>query len=155
MKNAKYTAHQIAEWFMNWAASDEDEGSSDIDNLKMQKILYYADGHYLARKGSPLFGEAIEAWAHGPVVPEIYREMKYGKPQPIVANDDYKWNVIDGETSKFLAGIWDAYGQYSSWKLRNMTHATAPWRDKFDPDIKNNPIENDAIRKYFISVEAQ
>ena len=62
---AKFRAREIAEWFLAWAEDIE----ADISNLKLQKLLYYAQGHYLARTGVPLFDDVIQAWAHGPVVP--------------------------------------------------------------------------------------
>jgi uncharacterized phage-associated protein len=149
----QYTAHQIAEWFINWAISDDDDQGEDLTNLKVQKLLYYAQGHYLARYGKPLFSNKIEAWAHGPVVPAIYAEMKYSKS--LKPSPDYDWSVIDRDTTEFLAGIWDAYGQFSAWKLRNMSHATAPWRDRFTPDEKHTVIPTDAIKRYFVGVESK
>lgn len=79
--------------------------------------------------------------------------MKYG--DTLKADDDYDWNRIDEGTAKFLAGIWDTYGQFSAWKLRNMSHATAPWKDHFDSAEKHKAIPNEAIKKYFVGVEAQ
>ena len=46
----------------------------DVTNLKVQKLVYYAQGFYLALNGKPLFNNDIKAWAHGPVVPELYQE---------------------------------------------------------------------------------
>ena len=151
--SAKYSAHDIARWFQNWAVSDDDDQGEELTNLKIQKLLYYAQGHYLAKYGKPLFHDQIEAWAHGPVVSEVYRDMKYG--DSLKADDNYDWNLIDKETTEFLAGIWEAYGQFSAWKLRNMSHATAPWKDRFNPAEKHTVIPNEAIRKYFVGVEAQ
>ena len=55
--------------------SEEDVGDG-ISNLKLQKLLYYCQGTYLAIKGTPLFEHPIEAWEHGPVVPEVYHQYK-------------------------------------------------------------------------------
>lgn len=46
-----YSALTIAKWFVAWAEAEEDE----LSNLKLQKLLYYAQGHYLACYGRPLF----------------------------------------------------------------------------------------------------
>lgn len=153
MEQAKYTAHQIALWLANWADRGDEEEAEDLTNLKMQKLLYYAQGHYLAKYGHPLFSDSIEAWQHGPVVPNIYRDMKYHR-DVLAPSNDYDWDSIDEETASFLAGIWNAYGQYSAWKLRNMTHATTPWRDHFDPTVKHSVIPDDEIRRYFLGVQA-
>ncbi|HAS22646.1 MAG TPA: hypothetical protein DCR51_05795, partial [Idiomarina loihiensis] len=45
-------------------SNDEDEGS--ISNLKLQKLMYYAQGLSLALFERPLFDGNIEAWTHGP-----------------------------------------------------------------------------------------
>jgi uncharacterized phage-associated protein len=63
-------AKDVAEWFINWAASDEE--SSDLTNMKLQKVLYYAQGHHVGQYGKPLFGDQIEAWSHGPVVASVW-----------------------------------------------------------------------------------
>ncbi|WP_317643179.1 Panacea domain-containing protein [Bombiscardovia apis] len=152
MTQAKYSAQQIAQWFINWAYNDDDQDGDDLTNLKVQKLLYYAQGHYLARYGKPLFSEPIQAWAHGPVVPEVYREMKYSSDD-LAPDSDYNWSLIDEDTASFLAGIWDTYGQYSAWKLRNMSHDTAPWKDRFNPDQKSTVIPNEAIRQYFSGID--
>ena len=50
-----------------------------MTNLRLQKLLYFAQGWHLARFGRPLFDASIEAWPYGPVVPEVYRAYKeYG-----------------------------------------------------------------------------
>ena len=47
-----------------------------MDNLKLNKLLYFAQGSVLANTGSTLFIDPIEAWREGPVVPEVYHKYK-------------------------------------------------------------------------------
>ena len=54
---------------------DRDSGST-ITPLKLQKILYYAHGYYLANYDKPLFQEDFQAWANGPVCPELFYKTK-------------------------------------------------------------------------------
>lgn len=42
-----------------------------IDPLKLQKLVYFAAGEYIALTGTPMFPEALEAWDHGPVVYDL------------------------------------------------------------------------------------
>lgn len=44
----------------------------DLTNMKINKLLYFAQGHYLREYGEPLFDDGIEAWDHGPVIPAVY-----------------------------------------------------------------------------------
>ena len=45
------------------------ENGKSISNMKLQKLLYLAQGIHLAlENGAPLFEDTIEAWKYGPVV---------------------------------------------------------------------------------------
>jgi len=44
-----------------------------ITNLKLQKLLYYCQGWHLAYHEKVLFSDPIQAWVHGPAVPNVYR----------------------------------------------------------------------------------
>ncbi len=143
-----YNADKIAHWFLVRNKSDYDSGITDelISNLKLQKLLYYAQGCVLAIKGEPLFGDDIYAWEHGPVIPAIYHEYKSFGKSGIDFDEHYDISVIDKETNEILEQVYTEFGQYSAWKLRNMTHEEMPWRST----EKNEIISNDVIKKYFM-----
>jgi len=44
--------------------------------MKLQKLVYYSQAWALVWDEEPLFTERVEAWANGPVVPDLYREHK-------------------------------------------------------------------------------
>ncbi|MDB6118895.1 MAG: putative prophage protein, partial [Verrucomicrobiaceae bacterium] len=70
-------ALDVAKYFLSKA--DADEAGDVISNLKLQKLLYYAQGFHLALTGAPLFEEDIQAWVHGPVVREVWQAFnQYG-----------------------------------------------------------------------------
>lgn len=117
------SAQLVAEYFL--ALQDEDAGDT-ISNLKLQKLLYYAQGFHLAVFGVCLFEDEIEKWTHGPVVPTIYHEYKSHGQNDIPAPTDVDFSEIDTE---FLNEVYNEFGQYSAWKLRNMTHDESPWVD--------------------------
>jgi uncharacterized phage-associated protein len=136
------TAREVADYFL--ALQDEDAGDS-ISNLKLQKLLYYAQGVHLAMYGRPLFPEAIYAWKHGPVVPEIYHFFKeYGaKPIP---RPDLDFSRYDSEMQEFLTEIWNVFGQFSAWKLRNMTHEESPYKEA---EEWAGEISHESMKEYF------
>lgn len=138
------TALQVARRFL----AKQDEAAGDlISNLKLQKLLYYAQGLYLAWKGTPLYSERIEAWQHGPIIPNAYHAFKQyqGKPIPIEeARTDEP--IQDGEIKDFLNEVYDVFGQYSAWKLRNMTHEEDPYREA---EANGGTISQDSMRRYF------
>jgi uncharacterized phage-associated protein len=111
------SGHDIAKYFL--AQTDEDAGDL-ISNLKLQKLLYYAQGFNLALYDEPLFPESIEAWTHGPVVPEVYHEYKdFGSNAiPIPSNVDF--SKYDQQTRELLDEVYSVYGQFSAWKLLSL-----------------------------------
>lgn len=143
-----YSASTIADWFVAWADTEE---PTDLTNLKLQKVLYYAQGHYLANQGQPLFSEDIQAWSHGPVVPGVYHRFKRFGSAPLQLDEtsSFKWDDVDHATTQFLIRIWNTYGALAAWRLRNMTHDERPWLETFKPKVSNLVIPHDALRSFF------
>jgi len=142
-----YTANDIANWFLNENRIKINfEDSEYITNLKLQKLLYYAQGCYMAKYGKPLFNDDFLAWAHGPVIKSIYDKYKSNGASGIVYDEDYKCN-LDDETIDFLKKIDNYFGQYTAWKLRDMTHQELPWMNTRRNDI----ITKDLIKDFFIN----
>lgn len=136
------TPKQVAEYFL--CMSDPDIGDI-ISNLKLQKLVYYAQGFHLAMFDKPLFDEPILAWEHGPVVESLYQSYKsFGSgaiPQPDIFDD----TVFTPEQINLLKEVFEVYGQFSAWKLRNMTHAEKPWNDT----PRNQEISTTLMQEYF------
>lgn len=139
-----YAATDIAQWFINRAACDVGaKGGEYLTHLKLQKLLYYAQGCYLAVEGRPLFNDKIYCWTHGPVVFNVYHEFKqYG--DKII--DEVSPINIDDHTGSILEQVYDIFGAYSALKLREMTHNEAPWKNT----EKDKEISLDLIQSYFI-----
>lgn len=117
---AEYSALTIAKWFSAWA---EEVEQAHLTNLKLQKLLYYAQGHHLAWAGAPLFREDLQAWSHGPVVPEVYRAFKDFGSEPIrlPESDPFSWADVDETTAQFLMKVWNTYGGFAAWRPRHPT----------------------------------
>ncbi|PIK32373.1 hypothetical protein CS954_03080 [Bacillus siamensis] len=121
------TALEIAKYFISKSFP---ETSENITNLKLQKILYYAQGNYLAENGldKPLFNEELQAWIHGPVVPEVYHEFKiYGFNE--IPKTQNNCSHLPLPVTSFLDRIWDKYKSYTGKELEDMTHDELPWRN--------------------------
>ena len=56
-------------------AEGENRGIA-LDPMKLQKLLYLAQGYYSALTEGPWISEPFEAWDYGPVVPSLYREFR-------------------------------------------------------------------------------
>ena len=75
----------VADFFIDIANKNTDD---TLTNLKLNKLLYYAQGEYLARTGKPLFDDEIQAWDYGPVVPVIYYKYKRNNANEITPITD-------------------------------------------------------------------
>ncbi len=137
-------ALDIAEYFLT--LQDEDAGDA-ISNLKLQKLLYYAQGLYLALNGRKLFDEKIKAWQHGPVVPEVWHNYKEFGNRSIEPPTGFDPDVLPEEVTQHLDEIWQAFGQFSAWRLRDMTHSEAPYENT---DM-NEEILPSMMKDYFES----
>ncbi len=139
------SAKTIAKYILS--LQDEDAGDL-ISNLKLQKLLYYAQGISVALNGvdNPLFTDTIYAWEHGPVVKTVYREYSdYGKgslpilPRPKLEESDA--SIVDE--------IYRVFGRFSAWRLRQMTHEEAPWKDNYQPKELNIVIPLEDLAAHF------
>ncbi|KQV60124.1 hypothetical protein ASC95_01200 [Pelomonas sp. Root1217] len=139
------TAADVARYFLSLA--DEEAGDT-LSNLKLQKLLYYAQGFSLAIDDQPLFGERLEAWTHGPVVPDVYHLFKSYGSGPIPLPGDFDPMSLDAGTRELLDEVYEVYGQYSAWKLRNMTHDEDPWKDAYDEE-PSSQIPHGALQRFF------
>lgn len=130
---ATYAADQIASYLLTLVGAED----NDVSNLKLQKLCYYAQGLITAmRGGERLFSEDLAAWDHGPVVPSLYRKFKVHGSQPIPRIVDFDINQIDDKDRLAINDIYEYYGQYSPWRLRNMTHEERPWIEAYNGDKK-------------------
>jgi len=119
------TARDVARYFL---ANVDEESGDNITNLKLQKLLYYAQGFHLAmRGGDPLFPEKVLAWPHGPVVKSVWLQYKPCSFNPIAIPADFQEDEYLPEIQEILDAVYSTYGQFSAKKLEQMTHEESPW----------------------------
>jgi len=103
------------------------ETDERLSHLKLQKLLYFAQCATLAETGEPLFTDPINAWKHGPVVKSVFKKYtgSGAKPLPRPKRDEIP--CLDATTARRLDAVYAYFGQYSAWKLRNITHEESGW----------------------------
>lgn len=129
------------------ANTDISQGDT-ISNLKLQKMLYYLQGFFIAAFDKKLFEESIEAWQYGPVVREAYFHFKDFGPSAIVLKGDE--NIIDlpKAENELFQEVMLEYGQFSAIKLMNMTHEELPWKKTFNENPQGE-ISYELLKEYF------
>ena len=110
----KLRAFDVANYFL-WLANDI---GSFVSNLKLQKLVYYAQAWHLALYDCPLFDEDFQAWIHGPVIPELFEKYQHFGWQPI--HDDVHPDLPDAIV-KHLEEVADEYFSCDAYLLEKMT----------------------------------
>jgi uncharacterized phage-associated protein len=116
---------EVARYFL-WLACNQ--GDELISNMKLQKLMYYAQGYHLAKYDSPLFDGVIEAWDHGPAVREVYGAYKDHGRQGIPCPDGFRISGYSESEQELMNDVFSEFGQFSANALRNMTHDDPIWR---------------------------
>lgn len=134
LKSYNIPVQEVANYFLDKL---DIETEDCISNLKLQKLVYYAQGFVLALTHKKLFNDKIEAWLHGPVVRVLYDEYKANGATAIVKTENLEYTNLQKypELMEILDEVYQVYGQFSAWKLRNMTHDERPWLDTRINDI--------------------
>ena len=96
-----------------------------LTNLKLQPLLYYAQGWHLADHGVPLFDDAIEGWFGGPVVPAVWTAFGVEGWEPIPADPDV--SGVPAAVREFVREIWDGYGPLTEFESGDMAARERPW----------------------------
>ena len=127
--------------------SEMDMGDA-MTNLRLQKMLYFAQGWMLTRHGVPLFQESIEAWKLGPVVPQCYEWYKGSGCYPLRAEMPPR-EAFTTDEYEVLLDTWTELSKYSTSQLINMTHEPGtPW-DTVWNHSKQREIKTEDIKRFF------
>lgn len=121
--------------------------SRSLTSLKLQKLLYLAQGWSYVWDNRPLFQDEFEAWQYGPVNAEVYSYFKkYGRNE-IPEQEGYE-GYLDKDSRETLDAIWEKYCSYSAFELVELTHKQEPWRNAYPGRAT---IKNSDIKFYFQS----
>lgn len=134
----------ITRWFIN---------KLQPDPLKLQKLLYFAQGISFCMYDKELFEENFEGWVHGPAIRSVYQ--KYSNFGCNGIDIKYEYPELDEEVLSVLEYVKNNYGKYDGKYLENVTHQQTPWlyaREGLDPDARaDKTIPKELIAEYFIS----
>lgn len=165
MKN-RVSAIDIANWFLWYNEVQQNRYSVNSDNydvyeglthLKIQKLLYFADGVNLAVNGTPLFKEKIYAWPHGPVVREVYEKLSCNGREEIKFTEDNFSKIQEmndnNDLYDLLVSVYNSYAGYTAWQLREKSHVVGgPWQITVDTKGMQKEIDKELIKSYFKTI---
>jgi uncharacterized phage-associated protein len=148
-KDRVYNAVDIAKYILAVAYENGDV----VTNLKLQKLLYYAQAWYMVKHGGKkLFSDDIEAWKFGPVIRDVYDLYKSYSRNPIdetSCKDDISKLELDDR--KFMDEFLAEFMDYSALSLVNMIHNEPPWQEAFDEQNQygSHIISTDSMYNYY------
>lgn len=144
----------ISRYFLHLASRGDEP--CPITHMQLQKLMYYAQGWSLALHGRPLFSGHIEAWKHGPVVPSLFGHYTSHRSRPLPWSKADRGAALTQAERDHVEAVWADYGRFSAARLREMTHAEAPWREARAglPDDASSKarISEDSLRAFFTSI---
>jgi uncharacterized phage-associated protein len=136
------SAARVAECFLYLSGQQTE---FDITPLKLQKLLYYAEGLSLALRKKSLFSEPILAWRYGPVVRDVYKEYEYAGRHSIPCNADIDETNIPEDELDIIKTTMQFYGDYSAERLVRMTHGEYPYMNT----PRDQEISREDMKKFF------
>lgn len=124
-----------------------------ITTMKLEKEVYYCQAWALAWDEKPLFDEDFQAWANGPVCPELFQKHK---GQFVVNEDlfqeleDYHFEKDEIET---MDAVLDYYGDKEPQWLSELTHKELPWKEARAGIALGEPCSNviskESMQQYY------
>ena len=123
--------------------------------MKLQKLVYYCQAWSLVWDDRPLFPERIEAWANGPVVPDLYEQHRGNFD--VCAWPSGNPEHLDAAARETVDAVLKSYSPHSAQWLSDLTHTERPWRDARagldDSDRGNHEITLEALAEYYSSLD--
>lgn len=94
--------------------------------MKLQKLCYYSQAWHLVWEEKPLFESRIEAWANGPVIPELYamHRRQFTLERDAIPGDP---DVLGAAEKESIDEVLRFYGDMSGHELSELTHREDPW----------------------------
>lgn len=100
------------------------ENRSVMDEMKMHKLLYFAQRESYIRSQKPLFQAVFYAWKFGPILKEIRSVYQTG-----MTIRKEKTEGLTDEAISILESIYAYYSQRDSWSLSRLTHGEFSWQN--------------------------
>ena len=126
-----YHALDIANAFLRLAKEETDSDPSlqfHLTNMKLQKLVYYAQLIMLRYRERPIHCDNTHAWQYGPVCPKFYRKIKAFGPREFSLDDTQMAEVfrdakpLDEESMEVVRLVWTKLKEASAYQLSELTH---------------------------------
>lgn len=100
----------------------EETCGQPIDEMKLQKMMYFAQRESLIQTNQPLFEGDFRGWKYGPVLKELRRPFQDGSIMVSLPQE------VDEEFLKIMDAIFEEYAEMPSFSLTRLTHGEISWK---------------------------
>lgn len=118
---------------------------TEIDEMKLHKLLYFSQRESFIRTGHPMFKEQFAAWKYGPVIVKVRTLYKANKLDLMPTEEE----LVPFRDS--LDFVFKSYASKDAWTLSILTHGESSWknaREGYSPDAHCDVLLNiDDIKK--------
>jgi len=133
---------------------------AEVTPMALQKLLYFSQSFFaVLNRGTFMFDDECQAWAHGPVYPDVYykyREYGYNSIDSIIEPFERPEARLSLKELEVLDQVIKTFGRFSGPVLERITHLEDPWasaRGNLQPtDRSTNIISKTSIIAYFKKV---
>lgn len=130
--------------------------AGSVGPMKLQKLVYYCQAWSLVWEDRPIFSEDFQAWANGPVCPELYDKHRgtYMLKQEFLSDfSGFEFNEADTHT---IEEVLSFYGGKETFYLSELTHNERPWRAARDDTPMGEPsnavISKESMQEYYAGI---
>lgn len=121
------------------------EYGTQIDEMKLHKLLYFAQRESLIQDKEPLFDGVFYGWKFGPVLKEVRSAVR----------DDSLCRTVPEDVSLRIKHVMDKvfneYAAKDSWSLSRLTHGELAWKNSragiSEDANSDNPMKLEDIAK--------
>ena len=136
----------VANKFLELAQNNDDI----IQQMKLQKLVYYAYGWNLAINNYGLTEDKPAAWEYGPLFHDLWlKTNKYGS-NPISEIIETTGEIsLNEDQNRLIEKVYNVYKDFTGIELSFKTHEVGgPWHQVYTKE-KRGEISDESIQTYF------
>ena len=144
-----YSAADIANRFILLAHN----AGTALTPMQLLKLVYLSHGWMLALYNKQLIEEDVEAWTYGPVIRDLYHDLKIYRSQPVINRLASKGQQLGGQELHLIDQVYQIYGKRSGPQLSALTHMpNTPWDITRKSYGAGAIIPQKLIKKHFVEL---
>lgn len=122
--------------------------------LQIIKLVYFCHGWMLGLYERALISQPVKAWLYGPVVVDVYRDLRRYGGKPVTDRIGRVDNTeFDDDEADLIGQVHSEYGPLSGIELSKLTHAPGtPWHKIWRQSGRNSTIPNKLIRRHYAKI---